>query len=407
MYQRMVSYIYEYVNGEKGGNIGFAKIATQNQQFKIKVHMKNFAMNGKELEVYGFVRGEKVLHSACFGKVKLVNGIGEGVFTGNTGEVWERYRFMDMSGIVFCMREQETGGYTGRRTIRTDRFCGTQWDEKVIDIRELDLVQSEVGMIKHNQKWRNAESLMTKETTCSVEETENETDREKNFDRNEERVLVKAAELDEMEQVVVKEKVLENGRLETDSKMEVGIPEEQGDMVAFLEEQQEKSRQKSADRMENHQEFLSEQESSEDIWNMFQKRRVEMEQELQRLKNKKEEKTVWQPGEEIFEKYPPMCPFFDSDVLQSVRIEPKDLGVFPMEFWYLANNSFLLHGYYCYRHLLFLKMQIENETVYAIAIPGNSQYREKFMANMFGFEHFKPVQKKENAGFGYWWKRLY
>ena len=36
-------------------------------------------------------------------------------------------------------------------------------------------------MIKHNQKWRNAESLMTKETTRSVEETENETDREKNF----------------------------------------------------------------------------------------------------------------------------------------------------------------------------------------------------------------------------------
>ena len=57
-------------------------------------------------------------------------------------------------------------------------------------------------------------------------------------------------------------------------------------------------------------------------------------------------------------KFPVLNPFFDQEVIASVRMEPKDLGNFPMEHWYLANNSFLLHGYYYYRHLLFMKMKL-------------------------------------------------
>ena len=110
--------------------------------------------------------------------------------------------------------------------------------------------------------------------------------------------------------------------------------------------------------------------------------------------------------QELLRVFPDMNPFFGNDVVASVRMEPKDIGGFPMEYWYLANNSFLLHGYYCYRHLLFMKMRNEAEYQYAIAVPGNSDHREKFMANMFGFEYFKAVQSRGNAGFGYWWRRL-
>ena len=67
--------MYEYVNGEKGNNIGFAKIASQNQRYKIKVHIKNFALNGKVLNVYGFVRGDGILYSSCLGSIKIKNGI--------------------------------------------------------------------------------------------------------------------------------------------------------------------------------------------------------------------------------------------------------------------------------------------------------------------------------------------
>ena len=94
--------MYEYVNGEKGNNIGFAKIAVQNQRYKIKVHIKNFALNGRVLNVYGFVRGDSILYSSCLGSIKMINGIGEGIFAGNTGELWEKYRFLEMSGLIIC-----------------------------------------------------------------------------------------------------------------------------------------------------------------------------------------------------------------------------------------------------------------------------------------------------------------
>ena len=148
-------------------------------------------------------------------------------------------------------------------------------------------------------------------------------------------------------------------------------------------------------------------EEKEDIWDLFEKRRIQMKEQYEKLvrvqeKNKME--NLWEPGEELLNAFPVLNPFFQEDVLASVRMEPKDIGGLPMEHWYLANNSFLLHGYYCYRHLLFLKLRNRQEYQYAIAVPGNDTYREQFMANMFGFEQFKPVKKNES--FGYWWKRI-
>ena len=57
----------------------------------------------------------------------------------------------------------------------------------------------------------------------------------------------------------------------------------------------------------------------------------------------------------IFSKMPGMYPFEDDEVIDCVKFEPQDIGVFPMEKWPLANNSFLLHGYYTYRHLIFAR----------------------------------------------------
>ncbi len=115
---------------------------------------------------------------------------------------------------------------------------------------------------------------------------------------------------------------------------------------------------------------------------------------------------LWQEGESFLKNHSVLNPFFDAGVLRSVRMEPKDLGLLPIEFWYLANNSFLLHGYYCYRHLLFMKMMQQGEVQYGIGVPGNDNEQEKFMANMFGFTYFKPVRTEERKEFGYWWIRL-
>ena len=87
-----------------------------------------------------------------------------------------------------------------------------------------------------------------------------------------------------------------------------------------------------------------------------------------------------------------------------IKMEPKDLGGLSKEQWYLANNSFLLHGYYNYRYLLLMR---QNDSFYLL-VPGNYYYQERMMANMFGFQDFLPAksQEKRTGSFGYWYRQV-
>lgn len=107
----------------------------------------------------------------------------------------------------------------------------------------------------------------------------------------------------------------------------------------------------------------------------------------------------------IFEHYPRIYPFEDNEITMCVKIEPKDIGYLPMEAWGLSNNSFLLHGFYCYHHLIFAKIVDRFGCRYMIGVPGIYHSREQFMARMFGFENFKPIRKREvkQGDFGYWY----
>lgn len=121
----------------------------------------------------------------------------------------------------------------------------------------------------------------------------------------------------------------------------------------------------------------------------------------------REEKT--DPIERIFARYPGMYPFEDDEIVECVKLEPQDIGAFPMEKWVLANNSFLLHGYYTYRHLIFAKTRDEEEkNKYILGVPGLYRDRERFMAGMFGFDNFKGVRGSERdyGEFGYWYMCL-
>jgi hypothetical protein len=107
----------------------------------------------------------------------------------------------------------------------------------------------------------------------------------------------------------------------------------------------------------------------------------------------------------IFANYPRIYPFEDNEITLCVKIEPKDIGYLSKDAWALSNNSFLLHGFYSYQHLIFAKMKDRYGCRYILGVPGIYHNREKFMAKMFGFESFKPIRKRElrQGDFGYWY----
>lgn len=146
--------------------------------------------------------------------------------------------------------------------------------------------------------------------------------------------------------------------------------------------------------------------------------------------------------EQLRRMYPIVHPY--EDEREYISIQPKDFVVMTGDYQHLANNSFLLHGFYNYRHIVLgkelrdekpgnipedgknkgidrgqenvidkKKDEIngsEGETVredFYLGVPGVYYEREKMVALMFGFEAFECCGGKAESGkFGYYLRRV-
>ena len=109
--------------------------------------------------------------------------------------------------------------------------------------------------------------------------------------------------------------------------------------------------------------------------------------------------------EQLCTMYPEIHPFRDSR--EYLSIAPKDFVVLCKEYQKLVHNSFLLHGYYNYRHLILGRIRQKDAWQYYIGVPGNFYDREKMVAEMFGFEAFEGEKESASPGdYGYYMKRV-
>lgn len=113
----------------------------------------------------------------------------------------------------------------------------------------------------------------------------------------------------------------------------------------------------------------------------------------------------------MLEEYPVSQPF-ENKAITCVRIELKDLRELPKRYWYLGNNSFLLHGFFNYHHLLIGNEAGDDGERWFLGVPGVYQPQERVMAAIFGFQEFIPEQgHHEHTGeplnqFGYWCRAM-
>lgn len=94
------------------------------------------------------------------------------------------------------------------------------------------------------------------------------------------------------------------------------------------------------------------------------------------------------------------------------KIQRRELSCLPRHYWNLANNSFLLHGYYNYNHLLL----VEEDGHYWLGVPGVYDPRESHAAELFGFSKFTDAYNQQldlsddecstQGTFGYWCRFL-
>lgn len=108
----------------------------------------------------------------------------------------------------------------------------------------------------------------------------------------------------------------------------------------------------------------------------------------------------------------PAEPTSDSSDGSIKKIRRSEMSALPRRYWNLANNSFLLHGYNNYNHLLL----VEKDGHYWLGVPGIYDTREARAAELFGFPQFTDSYNKnlslsddecnEHAAFGYWCRYL-
>lgn len=103
--------------------------------------------------------------------------------------------------------------------------------------------------------------------------------------------------------------------------------------------------------------------------------------------------------------YPKIQPF--GDVREYLSIAPCDFVILSEHYQEMVQNSFLLHGYYNYGHLILTKIKEGIDDNYYLGVPGVYYEREKQAALLFGFEGFEgDGDAVRDGSFGYYMKRV-
>lgn len=122
----------------------------------------------------------------------------------------------------------------------------------------------------------------------------------------------------------------------------------------------------------------------------------EEKQEAQELTTEDMEQADMAQAEEMAEDVPKEMP--GKRIIQLAVLEED------MIFRSFLHNSFLIHGFYNYGHLV---LDETGEQV-RLGVPGNYYEREQMVAQMFGFPDFEPARETENVmngTFGYFYTK--
>lgn len=361
-YDKRIRYLNYYESGIKLQNAGYVKFQVREYQCQMMIYIKGPRLMGSaEALVYLITdvpgAGEE---RRLLGKINIRNGQGH-------------------CGVRLDARQMGDAG------LRYDEVCGI-----CIKLQEYQYLESrwqvEHPMLRAPLQ-ETPETMFFPEIRKKEEELPAEEKKEE-FPTEEKA----SAEVEEIKQPAEPEEIAEETLApEEEPAREVSAEEEGQENPAIIEEAEAKPENITIEKTEPGQETVIAEEVSEE-------QPAETEEKI--VKELKPSK--W---EQLKETYPVVHPVREEE--EYLKIEPKDFVIFTEKYQNLTQNSFLLHGYYNYKHLILGRKQKGEETVYYLGVPGIFHDREKTVAVMFGFEAFDCKREPaENGDFGYYLKRV-
>ena len=379
-YKRLVSYIYAYPGGVRDKNVGFAKAEVRNGQFKLTVSVKGVYTDTPELfGVYVMVDGKKHQPGGFTllktGTVMVNQGIGQYQDLFNPMNINQSgYTFEDISGIALA-RENE------------DFYrMFSLWEDCILNTEDITFAQPEAAAASNPVAQADSEEVSVKEQVnrTTGQEAERKSVEMSGNVRESETVRRNAEDVSENEVEDVVEAAVTSKPATPESAQSAGQQADLQQETAQMKAQQVRA-------MEAVQELL--------FRNTNPQGTMPQNTKLQNAKPQEEMPAF----EKVFINRDFIDAFEDDYFYDCVEVTPELLKQLPIEDDAVVNNSFLVHGYYNFKHILFGKVcENDNNTRYFIGVPGMYCNRERFMASMFGFCNFKKSHRSEysNPYFG-------
>lgn len=413
-FRRMITYLYLYEQGAKRHNVGFAKIEKRGKNCLIEIHMKNTGHSSPSIPVYFYARNNQRLPGILIGSMGLSRGNGdfkavleEEPFAGTI------YSLEDIKGIFLPLSDQV--------------MFVSQWDdsefvrEQFVDLAKEAAAQKEAG--KGGQQGKMAGRRGSQQGALAGRKNGPETsgtspavptaaDERQNADGSTglgnpgpdaaaasghsdiDRELSSGSDFGGSASPAPHSPdfggpaphSLEFGGSVSSPHAPVPDSPEQGSPIGPADLEAAEAAPKRMPSGSSATPFPSQPE-----------------QEPETLPENWEQKWKF-----ILENYPVMTPFAGDEDTICVRLELKDIRLLPRPYWYLGNNSFLLHGFFNYRYLILGAMEKSGKKRWFLGIPGIYQNPERVMATLFGFPEFRNEKSAPvNTGeFGYWFRYL-
>lgn len=351
--KRFVTYIYAYEEEKKGSNVGFARIEIRGQDARIEIHLRGVYAASATCRVYLFQReaagGKEAtgVTGVLVGEMKLANGSGDGAVVLKGGRVGASpYGITEMEGLFFVIGEE--------------RILMSRWREGApfkVGLSGFREWQPDEPKEKAAEKGAAAETAAQKEVREAA-----------------------AAQAEQNSQTAAQEMAQRKQggaapvQSEQNSRMAVkGMPQKERRETAAAQPEQKEQTPAQDVPSGSRVEMAAAGEEMEAIH--------ATELPMRNLFPEYDWNAVW---EELCREHKPVALFEEWD-MQCIQLELKDLRSLPKKYWYLGNNSFLLHGFFNYRYLLLGRTAEER---WFLGVPGVYQRQERVMAAIFGFPEF-------------------
>lgn len=412
-YDKRLRYLDYLENGERIRNVGFVKIEVMDQLCNIQVQVTGLHSSDnstREVRLQG--NREGMLKEASLGMIALQAGRGSLMRRRiPTASLCDGIGYDDLIVVKINLGKSR------------ELVC--RWKEEKGQETIAGQPASALESTVHSWREQMKQEQIPKEQIRQAQGMSVQRERIQQEQEQQERVQQEQVRREQIQQEQVRQEQNRQEQIQQEQEQQEQIRQrqvrkEQMQPEAFREEMlQEKALQAKLSRNEEeqlHTQSYEEEAVREELYEEreFKERESEKweteEQERQNLPPQRSGPVVpvslsedkWKQLSSI---YPHIAPFHDER--DYLSIGPGDFVILPKKYYRLVTNSFLLHGFYNYGHMVLARSVKKGEEQFYLGVPGNFYERERQVAIMFGFESFECKKEPVQMGdYGYFMIRV-